>query len=87
LMRTRFLLSGLLFCLVGAGIILYQVSESCENSELASTYSGYPWCSDVMEHINLTFVGVMAVIVGIIILALGVSPLWNRKPSEIDTTE
>jgi hypothetical protein len=86
-MRTRFILAGLLFCFVGGGIVFYQISESCEDSALANVYAGYPWCSNILEHINLTFLGVLALIVGIIILVLGSSLHWILEPSAPDTID
>ncbi len=86
-MRTRFLLSGLLLLLVGGGIILYQVSESCEDSALAQTYAGYPWCTDILDHVNLTFIGVMSIVVGIVILALGASLHWILEPGRADSSK
>lgn len=82
LLRTRFLLTGVVLFLVGGGIILYHISESCEDAALANTFSGYPWCSDVLTHINLTFVGVIALVAGIIVLALGASFHWVLEPSK-----
>ncbi len=87
ILRTRFLWSGFLFCIVGGGIILYQISESCENTALANTFYGYPWCSDILEHINLTFVGVVALIAGAIILALGGALHWILEPTEAGVTD
>jgi len=68
-------------CLIGVGIVYYQVSESCEDSTLAGAYKGYPWCTDVLDHINLTFAGVVALFVGIIVLALGGPLHWVLEPS------
>jgi len=68
-------------CLIGVGIVYYQVSESCEDSTLAGTYRGYPWCTDILDHINLTFVGVAALLAGIIVLALGGPLHWVLEPS------
>jgi hypothetical protein len=68
-------------CLIGVGIVYYQVSESCEDSTLAGAYKGYPWCTDILDHINLTFVGVVALLAGIIVLALGGPIHWVLEPS------
>lgn len=81
-MRTGFLVSGIVFCLAGAGVVLYQLSESCEDSALASVNHVYPWCSDVLDHLNLTFVGVLALFVGLAVLALGGPLHWILEPSE-----
>ncbi len=81
-MRTRFLLSGVLLCFAGAAVVLYQLSESCEDNVLAGAYQGYPWCTDILSHINLTFVGVLAVIVGVVVLALGGPLRWIGSGSE-----
>ncbi len=75
-MRTTFLVAGIVLCLVGGGVLFYQLSESCEVSTLPSTSHMYPWCSDVLDHINLTFVGVLALFAGIVVLALGGSMHW-----------
>lgn len=56
--------------------MVYQVSESCEDSSIASEYQGYPWCSDILDHINLTFVGVMALFLGLVVIALGGRLHW-----------
>ncbi len=79
-MRTWFMAAGLALCLIGGAIIFYQVSESCEDAGLSSVYSGYPWCVDILDHINLTFVGVMAVVGGVLVLALGSSLHWFLEP-------
>jgi len=68
-------------CLIGVGIVYYQVSESCEDNTLAGAYKGYPWCTDVLDHINLTFAGVVALLVGIVVLALGGPLHWILEPS------
>ena len=70
-----------MLCLIGVGIVYYQVSESCEDNTLAGAYKGYPWCTDVLDHINLTFAGVAALLVGIVILALGGPLHWILEPS------
>jgi hypothetical protein len=86
-MRTVYLISGILVCLIGVGVVLYQVSESCEDSKLANAYRGYPWCTDVLDQINLTFVGVVALMIGVIILALGGPLHWVLEPSHEDESE
>ena len=68
-------------CLIGVGIVYYQVSESCEDNTLAGAYKGYPWCTDILDHINLTFAGVVALAVGIVVLALGGPLHWILEPS------
>jgi uncharacterized membrane protein len=80
-LRVGYVLSGILFCLVGIGVVFYQISESCEDSAIASAYAGYPWCSDVLDHINLTFVGVIVLLVGVLIVALGGPLHWLLEPS------
>ena len=55
-------MAGILLCLVGTGVVYYQISESCEDSTLAGAYKGYPWCTDVLDQINLTFLGVLALL-------------------------
>ena len=72
---------GVVLCLLGVGVVFYQVSESCEDSALQATYQGYPWCTDVLDHINLTFVGVVALLVGALVLALGGPLHWLLEPS------
>lgn len=86
-MRPGFLFAGVLAALVGVGVILYQLSESCEDSALAGANHMYPWCSDVLDHINLTFVGVFALFVGIVILALGGPLHWILEPGRAATEE
>ena len=81
-MRTVFLVAGAILCLVGAGVVLYQLSESCEDSALANANWLYPWCSDMLDHINLTFVGVLALFAGIVNLALGGTLHWILEPDE-----
>ena len=85
-MKTTFLVSGLVLCLVGVGVVLYQLSESCEESALVNAGRFYPWCSDVLDHINLTFVGVIALFAGIVVFALGGPLHWllepEREPAE-----
>ena len=80
-MRRGYLLAGILLCLVGVGVVLYQVSESCEDSTLANAYRGYPWCTDVLDQINLTFVGVVVLMAGVVIVALGGPLHWILEPS------
>lgn len=75
-----FLVAGVFLCLIGAGVILYQLSESCEENPLAN--HTYPWCSDVLDHINFTFVGVLALFAGIVTLALGGSLHWILEPDK-----
>jgi hypothetical protein len=81
-MRTAFLVTGAVLCLMGAGVVLYQLSESCEDSALANANWMYPWCSDMLDHINLTFVGVLALFAGVVVLALGGSLHWILEPSK-----
>ena len=80
-MRAAYIVAGVMMCLIGGGVVLYQVSESCEDNTLAGAYKGYPWCTDVLDHINLTFVGVVALLAGIILLALGGPLHWVLEPS------
>ena len=68
-------------CLVGAGVVYYQISESCEDSTLAGVYKGYPWCTDILDHINLTFVGVIVLFLGIVVIALSGPLHWLLEPS------
>ena len=81
-MRTVFLVAGVVLLLLGAGVVLYQLSESCEDSALASANWAYPWCSDVLDHVNLTFVGVVLLFAGAVTLALGGSLHWMLEPSK-----
>ena len=81
-MRASFLAAGLVLCLVGAGVVLYQLSESCEDSALANANWIYPWCSDVLDHVNFTFVGVVALFAGLVVLALGGPLHWILEPSK-----
>ena len=69
-------MAGILLCLVGTGVVYYQISESCEDSTLAGAYKGYPWCTDVLDQINLTFLGVLALLAGIVVLAIGGPLHW-----------
>ena len=59
----------------------YQVSESCEDNTLAGAYKGYPWCTDILDHINLTFAGVVALLAGILALAFGGPLHWVLERS------
>ncbi len=70
--------------MIGAGVVFYQISESCEDSPLASAAHPYPWCSDVLDHINLTFVGVLALFAGVVVLALGGTLHWLLEPSKAE---
>ncbi len=85
-MRTAFLVAGIVLLLVGAGVLFYQLSESCEESTLPNAVGYFPWCTDVLDHINLTFVGVVGLFAGVVVLALGGSLHWILEPSE-DATE
>lgn len=67
--------------IIGAGIVLYQVSESCEDSALAGGSKRYPWCTDVLDHINLTFARVVALLAGVVVLAHGGALHWILEPS------
>jgi hypothetical protein len=67
---------------VGVGVVLYQASESCEDSALANAYRGYPWCSDILDHINLTFVGVIALLAGVVVIGLGGPLHWILEKDE-----
>jgi len=80
-LRGGYLVGGILVCIAGIGIVFYQISESCEDSTIASAYAGYPWCTDILDHINLTFIGVIALLVGIVVLALGGPLHWILEPS------
>jgi hypothetical protein len=88
-MRAAFVVAGIFLCLIGAGVVFYQLSESCEDSALAGAYHGYPWCTDVLDHINLTFAGVAALLVGVVVLALGGPLHWvlERSPALEDSTD
>jgi hypothetical protein len=70
-----------MLCLIGVGIVYYQISESCEDNSLAGAYKGYPWCTDILDHINFTFAGVVALFVGIVVLALGGPLHWILERS------
>jgi len=80
--RSTFLIAGAFLILIGAGVVLYQLSESCEDSPVSNPMHAYPWCSDVLDHINFTFVGVLSLFAGIIVLALGGSLHWLLEPSK-----
>jgi hypothetical protein len=80
-LRAGYVFSGILLFLVGVGVVLYQVSESCEDNTLASAYKGYPWCVDILDHVNLTFIGLVALFAGVVILALGGPLHWVLEPS------
>ena len=81
-MRTWFLVVGTVLLLFGAGVIVYQLSESCEDSVLAKANWMYPWCSDMLDHINWTFVGVLVLFAGAVVLALGGTLHWLLEPSK-----
>jgi uncharacterized membrane protein YidH (DUF202 family) len=81
-LRSAFLVLGIALCLLGGGVILYQLSESCEDSAFAGASQFYPWCSDVLDHVNFTFVGVLVLFVGVVVLALGGSLHWMVEPSK-----
>lgn len=81
-MRTSFLVAGLLLCFAGGAIIFYQLSETCEEGALAETYIKYPWCTDILTHTNFTFIGVLGVMAGIIILLLGTRLHWILGPGK-----
>ncbi len=85
-MRTAFLIAGIVLLLVGSGVLFYQLSESCEEGTLPSVTRTFPWCTDVLDHINLTFVGVVVLFAGVVVLALGGSLHWLLEPSK-DATE
>lgn len=70
-----------MLCLIGAGTVLYQINESCEDNTLASAYKGYPWCTDILDHVNLTFLGVLALLAGITVIILGGPLHWLLEPS------
>ena len=80
-MRSGFVVGGVILLLIGAGVVYYQISESCEDSTIANAYTGYPWCTDILDHINLTFVGVVALLVGAVVLALGGPLHWLLEPA------
>jgi uncharacterized membrane protein len=80
-LRREFLISGILLCLIGAGVIFYQINESCEDSTLAGAYKGYPWCTDILDRINFTFLGVLAVLAGVVIIMLGGRLHWILESS------
>jgi hypothetical protein len=70
-----------MLCLIGVGIVFYQINESCEDSTLAGAYQGYPWCTDILDHVNLTFLGVVALLAGAVVMALGGPLHWLLEPS------
>ncbi len=70
--------------MIGGGVVFYQLSESCEDSPLASAAHPYPWCSDVLDHINLTFIGVLALFAGVVVLALGGALHWLLEPTKAE---
>ena len=80
-MKASFLIAGAVLLLMGAGVVLYQLSESCEDSALSSANWIYPWCSDVLDHVNFTFVGVVALFAGLVVLALGGPLHWILEPA------
>ena len=80
-MRSSYVLTGVFLCLIGVGVVFYQISESCEDSTLAGAYKGYPWCTDILDHVNLTFVGVLALAAGAVVLLLGGPLHWVLEPS------
>lgn len=83
-MRATFLIAGAFLILIGAGVVFYQLSESCEDSPLASSAHPFPWCSNVLDHINFTFVGIIALFAGAVVLALGSALHWILEPSKGD---
>ena len=83
-MRSGFVVAGAMLALIGIGVVYYQVSETCEDSTVAGAYKGYPWCTDVLDHINLTFVGVVALLGAALMLALGGPLHWLLEPSKPD---
>ena len=85
-MKAPFLVVGAVFLLLGAGVVLYQLSESCEDSALANSNWIYPWCSDVLDHVNFTFVGVVALFIGVVVLALGGPLHWILEPAAEEAT-
>lgn len=81
-MRATYLIAGIFLILIGAGVVIYQLSESCEDSPFASSAHPYPWCSDVLDHINFTFLGIIALFAGVVVLALGSALHWILEPSK-----
>jgi hypothetical protein len=79
IVRSAFIIAGAVLCLLGAGLIFYQLSESCEDSLTANHV--YPWCSDVLDHVNLTFGGVLILFGGVMVLALGGTLHWVLEKS------
>jgi hypothetical protein len=86
-LRITYLVVGAVLCLVGVATVFYQFSESCEDSTLAGAYQGYPWCSDVLDHINLTFAGVIAVLAGVIVFVLGGPLHWVVEAGKSEPTD
>jgi uncharacterized membrane protein len=84
-LRRGFVLAGILLCLIGVGIVFYQINESCEDSALANAYQGYPWCTDILDHINFTFVGVVVLLAGILVIILGGPLHWMLEPTSEST--
>ncbi len=80
-MRATYAVAGAFLILIGAGVVFNQLSESCEETPLANSTHPYPWCTDVLDHINFTFVGVIALFAGVVLLALGGSLHWILEPS------
>jgi len=80
-LRSSYVITGIFLCLIGVGVVFYQVSESCEDSTLAGAYKGYPWCTDVLDHVNLTFVGVLALLAGVTVILFGGPLHWIFEPS------
>jgi hypothetical protein len=74
--RTGFLVAGVGLLVAGALVIFNQLSESCEES----VQTIYPWCNDILDHVNLTFVGVLALFAGVVVLALGWKLHWILEP-------
>ena len=81
-MKTAFLVVGIVLLLLGGAVVFYQLSESCEDSPLASQYRSFPWCSDALDHINFTFLGLLALFAGIVVLALGSTLHWLLESSD-----
>jgi uncharacterized membrane protein len=81
-LKTAFLVVGIVLCLLGGAVVFFQLSESCEDSPLAGAYRSFPWCSDALDHINFTFLGLLALFAGIIVLALGSRLHWLLEPGD-----
>jgi hypothetical protein len=86
-MRTGFLAAGIALLLLGAGVVFYQLSESCEENGLETAHTIYPWCNDILDHVNLTFIGVLALFAALVLLALGGPLHWLLEPSREDGEE